>query len=277
MSNTAVRLITGFIGAAIILAILYLAPVWAYVILATAAAFVATWEFFNLTHPGDKLGQLHGTALTMAFYGLLVWTNFGHHHAPAVVWFATLIAPVSLLLTLLRPSEIPTALPRTAALTLGPAYLGATMAMMALIRSHGTNVQGAGLVLLTMMFAWMSDTGGYFAGRFIGGPKLYPKVSPNKTWAGSIGGLTAVVLGAVLAHFTFLPALPLGKGVLLAFVGGAVGQMGDLAESVLKRSAGVKDSGGILPGHGGILDRIDALVFCAVAMFVALESGWLGI
>lgn len=277
MSNLAVRLITGLIGAAAILAILYLAPLWAYLILATVAALVASWEFFNLTHPGDKLGQVHGTALTMAFYALLVSTHFGREHPAAVIWFVTLIAPVSLLLALLRPGEISTALPRTAALTLGPGYLGASMAMLALIRSFGSYTQGAGLVLLTMMCAWMSDTGGYFAGRFFGGPKLYQRVSPNKTWSGSLGGLAAVLFGAALAHFTFLPSLPLGRGLVLAFVAGALGQLGDLAESVLKRSANVKDSGGILPGHGGILDRIDALVFSSIAMFIALESHWLGI
>jgi phosphatidate cytidylyltransferase len=85
-------------------------------------------------------------------------------------------------------------------------------------------------------------------------------VSPKRTVEGALGGLAASVLSAVVAHFWFLPALPLGRGAALALVAGALGQAGDLGESVLKRSFGVKDSGGIVPGHGGILDRVDALL-----------------
>ena len=112
--------------------------------------------------------------------------------------------------------------------------------------------------MLALMLSWLSDTGGYFAGRLFGKHKLYPAVSPKKTVEGAIGGLAGAIVGALIAHFFYLRSLPLGHGVALALVAGAAGQAGDLGESLLKRSFGVKDSGGIVPGHGVLLDRARA-------------------
>src|SRR6185369_14671336 len=119
---------------------------------------------------------------------------------------------------------------------------------------------GPAFVVLALMLSWLSDTGAYFAGRFLGKHKLYEAVSPKKTIEGAVGGLAFAVLGALSAHFFYLPSLPLRDAVILAVVAGGIGQAGDLGESLLKRSVGVKDSGGIVPGHGGILDRVDALL-----------------
>jgi phosphatidate cytidylyltransferase len=184
----------------------------------------------------------------------------------------------ALLFTLFRPGEQSTALLRMSALALGPLYVGVAIAAVAALRRvepGGSSRVGAGLVVFALMIAWFSDTAGYFFGKSFKGPKLYPAVSPNKTWSGSLGGLLGSALGAVLAHFWYLPELPLGRGLAVAVVAGAFGQAGDLCESLMKRSAGVKDSGGILPGHGGILDRLDALMFVALVLYVAVRSGWL--
>jgi phosphatidate cytidylyltransferase len=112
-----------------------------------------------------------------------------------------------------------------------------------------------------MFLSWLADTGGYFAGRAFGKRKLYEKVSPKKTVEGAIGGLLGATAGAVFTSLVLLPELPVAHAVALGLVGGALGQMGDLTESLVKRATGVKDSGSIVPGHGGILDRIDALFF----------------
>jgi phosphatidate cytidylyltransferase len=118
------------------------------------------------------------------------------------------------------------------------------------------------------MLAWFGDTGGYFAGRFLGKHKLYPAVSPKKTVEGSLGGLAGSVVGALWASFGYLPSLPVAHAVPLAIVAGALGQAGDLGESLIKRSTGVKDSGQIVPGHGGILDRVDALIVTSSVVFL---------
>jgi phosphatidate cytidylyltransferase len=135
------------------------------------------------------------------------------------------------------------------------------MASLALVRDF--NPTGA-WVFLTMALAWGSDTAAYFVGRKFGKTKLAPRISPKKTLEGSAGGLAASVLGALAMSF-FLPGLSPIDAIALGILAGAAGQAGDLLVSVLKRSSGVKDSGGILPGHGGILDRVDALAFTAPA------------
>ena len=275
MSNFAVRLLTALVGIPIILGILYVAPPIGWFALCAAAMLIATWEFLSMTHHDDPMGRWLGMVLSLGVFALFVSTGFGAVHGTWLASGLAALAPIALLGSLTRPAAIPTALPRISAMLMAPLYLSLPMAALALVRTYGTPVQGGGLCLLTMMFAWMGDTGGYFAGKGIGGPKLYPAVSPNKTWSGAVGGLLGSVLGSVIAHFTFLPALSLAQGILLAVAAGAFGQIGDLCESILKRSAGVKDSGAILPGHGGILDRIDALLFCGLVMFAALQSGWL--
>ncbi|MDX2113290.1 MAG: phosphatidate cytidylyltransferase [Alphaproteobacteria bacterium] len=119
---------------------------------------------------------------------------------------------------------------------------------------------GAHVVLYLLFVVWATDIGAYFAGKRIGGPKLAPALSPNKTWAGLLGGMAAAAaVGAICASFTPYP-LSLVGCALLAMLLAVVAQAGDLFESWLKRRAGVKDSGTLIPGHGGLLDRIDGLV-----------------
>lgn len=133
---------------------------------------------------------------------------------------------------------------------------------------------GFKLVLWLMVAVAMTDTCAYFAGRRFGGPKLAPRISPKKTWSGLIGGTVGAALSGWVLGALF--GLPLDKAIVLAggaAVLAAVSQMGDLGESALKRSFGVKDSGSILPGHGGIMDRVDGLVAAAPLVALAELSG----
>ncbi|MFN3944480.1 MAG: phosphatidate cytidylyltransferase [Allosphingosinicella sp.] len=131
-----------------------------------------------------------------------------------------------------------------------------------------------GLVFWAMIVTWSTDIFAYFAGRAIGGPKLAPRISPNKTWAGLIGGMIgAGLLGWVAAGFFDLGAPFLWLGAVM----GLVAQLGDLYESAVKRRAGVKDSGGLLPGHGGVLDRVDGLLPVALLTLAIPMAGlWVG-
>lgn len=124
---------------------------------------------------------------------------------------------------------------------------------------------GLGWFLLALLVTWLSDTAAYLVGRSVGRNKLIPRVSPNKTIEGAVGGLVAAGITAVLCTLLFgLDIHPL-TAILLGIVLGAAGMIGDLSESMLKRRAGVKDSGDLIPGHGGMLDRIDALIFVLIA------------
>lgn len=121
------------------------------------------------------------------------------------------------------------------------------------------------LVLLVVMAA---DTAAYFVGSLIGRSKLYPAISPNKSWEGSSGGIVGSLLGATLAKFWFFPELSLVDIVLVGTLLSLSGQLGDLFESMLKRSFGVKDSGRMIPGHGGLLDRLDSLLFAFPTAYI---------
>ena len=125
---------------------------------------------------------------------------------------------------------------------------------------------GAGGILLLLVPIWACDSGAYFVGRAIGKHPLAPVVSPKKTWEGSVGGFVASVVAAVLVGRWALD-LPVMTGVGAGAIIGVLGQYGDLAESALKRSAGVKDSGRLIRGHGGLLDRLDSLMFAAPALY----------
>ncbi len=128
------------------------------------------------------------------------------------------------------------------------------------VRLHASPVNGPRLLLFPLAITWAADTTAYFVGRAMGKHPLAPHISPKKTWEGSIGGIVGSLLIGYAASF-FL-TIPLVHLLAMAFLGNVAGQMGDLLESAYKRSAGVKDSGSLLPGHGGVLDRIDALILC---------------
>lgn len=149
---------------------------------------------------------------------------------------------------------------RFAWLTFGLAYIGGATALLILMRcARETEVLVLGLIGIVIA----TDVGAYFAGRTIGGPKIAPSISPSKTWAGLGGGMAAASLFTALFALSLLSVFGINDVILSALFGAAlavVAQMGDFFESWMKRKAGVKDSGAIIPGHGGVLDRIDGLI-----------------
>ena len=152
-------------------------------------------------------------------------------------------------------------------------FLYAAAAEIASVLVRLDPVKGFAALMFVLLIVWVTDSGGYFAGRGIGGPKLWPRVSPKKTWAGAVGGLVASL--AVAAGFA---ALDLGKTLpllVLSAVLSTVSQLGDLFESAVKRRFGVKDSSQIIPGHGGLMDRLDGFVAAVVvaALFGFLRGG----
>jgi phosphatidate cytidylyltransferase len=267
-SNLAVRIATAAVGAPLIILLLYKGPPWGFFLLAFPVSLIAAWELFAMTHPGDRVSQVIGGGMA-AVASAAVYFSAGDARI-----LATLLICIPLagpLLTLIRLGDMQTAALRACAMGFGPLFVGIPITLLAVMR-RDLGTDGPGYVVVTIMFAWFGDTGGYFAGRFLGRHKLYEAVSPKKTVEGAIGGLAGSVLGALLAHFWFLPSLSLGHGIPLALFAGALGQAGDLGESVLKRSFGVKDSGAIVPGHGGILDRVDALMLTSAVTY--LYSLW---
>jgi phosphatidate cytidylyltransferase len=260
-SNLTVRVLTSVVAVPLLLAVLFYGPPLAWACLLFAAAAVAGFELFAMTTGRDGLLQAAGVTLSVA---LALVLYFATHSSRALLTLSLAVTLVGLLLPLFRVTDISRSGLQLMSLAAGPWYVGALLTSLSLLRRDF----GAGWVVLVLSVAWLADTGGYFVGRKFGNAKLYPKVSPNKTWAGLYGALLGSTLAGVVAALTYLPELPLLNGVVLGMFGGVFGQMGDLVESLLKRSVGVKDSGNIIPGHGGILDRIDAVLFVAPLTYV---------
>ena len=155
---------------------------------------------------------------------------------------------------------------------MGIFYVALPAAGLMLIRSGGST--GLAAVIFLMLVVWATDIAAYFGGRAIGGPKLWPRVSPKKTWSGGLSGLAAAILvGFVMSNYLF--GAPRGGDILAAAILSVFSQAGDFLESGVKRRFGVKDSGNLIPGHGGVLDRVDGL-FGAAAIALLLSAVGMG-
>lgn len=264
LKNLSLRLLTAAVGLPGIFYMLYGAPTYVFGIFSLLVAVVAAIELATMTLVGQRLLQ---TSMVLTTAGLEAVVLFRPDLLLTGLSGVLLIAG---LLVLVRPRTMGEASSHFGWLIAGPVYLGVSIGLMA--RLH-LRPDGGSWVLLAMCLAWGSDTGSYFAGRAFGRTQLYASISPKKTVEGALGGLITIVAMAIGMHYLFLPSLPVPHAVGLALVAGVLGQAGDLCISIIKRGAGVKDSGFLIPGHGGLLDRIDALLFTAVTTF--LYTRWL--
>lgn len=245
-----------------------------FTLLLAAAAAVAAHELIAMF---GEIGAPEVFGIAIA--GLLpigTWWAATHstHGYPAEVPALLAMAAMALLvLNLFRPGPIERAPQRAGYSALAWIYCGLLVAAVSGLRVRF----GFVWVILAFVVTWLNDTLAYFAGRFFGKTPFYPRVSPKKTWEGFAGGVVGSVVGAVgtKAFFSVVPQ-PRGEEFLLPWSGclavglgaAVLGPVGDLTESMLKRAAGVKDSGHLIPGHGGLLDRIDALLFVAPWIYV---------
>lgn len=217
-----------------------------------------------MSHPADPASQI---VLVLSTLGLSLGCYLSRGDSRIVLTAVFVATLVGVFLPLARIGDITTAAPRVFSGIAGPFYVGGALATLMLLR-RDFGPTGPALVLLVLVIAWIGDTGGYAFGSLLGGRKLYAAVSPKKTVAGFVGSLLMSTLGSLVTSLLFLPNLGVVGALGLGVFGGAMGQLGDLAESLLKRSTGVKDSGRLIPGHGGVLDRIDAILVVAPVVYV---------
>jgi len=264
-SNLALRLATAAVAVPIILYAVFIAPPWVFYLLALAASLVGVHELLAMTHPGDRASQAIGVVVTAAASAAVY---FRYDDPRTLVTVLAIVPVAGPLVTLVRLGPIETAALRASALGFAPLFVGPPLALLAALRPL-MGPPGSGAVLLALGLGWLADTFAYFAGRAFGRHKLYEAVSPKKTVEGAVGGLAGSVLWAVIASLWFMRgSLPMAHAVPLALVAGVLGQLGDLAESLFKRSMGVKDSGALVPGHGGVLDRVDAVLATSAVVFL---------
>ncbi|WP_342239176.1 phosphatidate cytidylyltransferase [Inquilinus sp. OTU3971] len=256
-SNLALRILSSLVLGPLILAAVYVGE-WEFAVIVALLAALGVDEWLRMVLPRRPPGWVR----VLAGLGILAVTiaaGCGGAVAGLVVLAAATVAfDIVVNLRLGTPGRMP---------ALGLPYLGLTVVALLHLRQDGWQP-----VLWLLLVVWATDIGGYIFGRWIGGPKLAPRLSPKKTWAGLVGGagLAAVAGAAAIAvlHRAGAALLAVPGAALLALVA----QAGDLAESAVKRHYGVKDSGDLIPGHGGVLDRIDGLLAAApvFALFTAL-------
>lgn len=305
MSHTGTRVLVAVVAIPGILALAWFGG-YAWALFVTAVLVTATTEFAGLARAKD----VHPQTGMMAAAGLLLLLVFLHErlsadipallggglHWPlqwqAFIWIVLLFVPAVFFVELFRNRPAP--LFNIATTVLGTLYIGLFLGTAVGIREiftvrefHVGPIFGTadlspaqaaqldawgGLTVIALLASiWMCDTAAYFGGRAMGKHKLFPRVSPNKTWEGAIWGFAAALATMAVARWLVVDYLSLAEALVIGAIVGVIGQLGDLVESLLKRDAGVKDSSGLLPGHGGVLDRFDSFIFVSPAVFLYLD------
>lgn len=273
------RILTALILAPLVLVLVFLGPMWLITLAVAGVAMLAAWEFLGLTM---QRGAKPPRVLTLGAIGLLFAGNYfmsssGYAVAEHTATLFGLLCVILLVYCTFRSSVERVLLDATSSV-FALFYLGLTLIPIPMLR-EATN--GPSLLAFLFLTVWAGDSVAMYAGRMFGNRKLAPNLSPNKTWAGAIGSVVgAVAVAGILlglsSYLTQWNSVRLSYAdevwwywLILAVVLNVAAQVGDLAESALKRSAGVKDSGTLLPGHGGVLDRIDALLLAAPVLWYA--------
>jgi phosphatidate cytidylyltransferase len=244
---------------------------WAYLVFLELLVVLGLVEFFRMArHKGAEPHGRSGVAAGMALVGLM---TLGH---PAASGLAVTVFFLLVLVLELRRGHPAGSVANLGATVLGVFYVGWLGGHLGLLRGLPAQAGhpeplGALVVYFTLLVTWAGDTGAYFVGRAFGRRPLFASVSPKKTVEGAVGGVFVSILAGVAGGAWLLPDLDLRDSILLGAVGGIVGPIGDLVESLLKRDFGVKDAGEVIPGHGGVLDRFDSLFFVAPVVYYYLK------
>lgn len=264
------RILTAIIGLPILLYTVWSQSPYFFAALTAIAAILALIEFYGLA---SKVGG-KPQAGAGCFFALTVLASFLFNAPQFAIAALISLSLVSLAIALRRSDDLKDSLTSVSSTTFGVLYVALLPGCLIGVRmlpdtvTHMTAPHLASK-LLTMFFAvvMMTDTGAFYVGRSFGRHKLAPRISPGKTIEGAIGGFATAMITGVLCKLIFFHEIPITHAIALGATIGVVGQVGDLAESMLKRGAGVKDSGNLLPGHGGMLDRIDSILFCAPLLY----------
>ena len=287
------RVLTALILIPLVLLAVFRAPLWLFLLISVVVALAAVFEYLDIAagygvQPFRLLTYLYTAALFVVFYYA---EAFGGGAVLAGILMLFLFAPFLLLIAATARVDLKAALPGAAMSYLALPYIGLPLLLLALLRE---SMRGWAYVVFTFLAVWVGDTAAMYVGKSVGRHKLAPRISPGKTVEGTLASLLfSVVVCCLFAHY--LPEIaallgrahlladvqeslligtppyaraPLWLAALLAAAINVAAQVGDLLESALKRGAGVKDSGTMLPGHGGILDRIDALLLALPVAFL---------
>lgn len=258
------RIITSIVGLAILIAIVSVGNLLVFWAVVSSVIVLGLLEFYHIaaarelpvyTLPGVLLGWM--VSLTPLFSKSFEETRLTDFTFSLVVLSLMLYA-------LFAKRSLAECIPALAITLFGILYVAWLLNHLVFLRALP---DGKRLVFYLLLVVWAGDTGAYYSGSFFGKHKLAPTISPKKTIEGAIGSFASSVLASGIAKWTFLPTLSAVDCVILGMILSFIAQCGDLCESLLKRGANVKDSGAILPGHGGMLDRLDGVMFAAPVLY----------
>jgi len=262
------RWITGLVTIPLLVLLISKGGTLLFAIIISIACILALWEYFGIVLYRSQSLSLFSFQLSAFIIGpAIIWAAYINSFK-IILGLIILNLIVSVLISLPKfkfdslVSEIVTKQ------VLGIVYIPLLISYLVLIRN---GIHGVSWIYFLLFIVFSGDIGSFYIGSFFGRHKLCPAVSPNKTIEGSVGGLVANLGSGALFKYFFMPLLPWGLSILFFLSIGVAGQVGDLFESELKRAGNIKDSGTLLPGHGGILDRVDALLFAAPVAYLFKE------
>jgi len=256
------RIATAAFGLPIlIIFIIYATPFYFWLLLA-GCILLGLMEFYHLLSKNiTNCFTLAGLGL-----GLLVSITFFKGSIPSVPssLVISLVVMVPFFISLTQAQDFSIVTLKLFGTIVGVFYVAWLLSHLLLIRvlPHGKN-----MIFFLLLVVWTGDTAAFYTGKFFGKHKLSPRISPKKTIEGALGGIFGSIIISAIAHFTFLKQINLANSIFLGFLLNVFGQLGDLTESLLKRGFRVKDSGTLIPGHGGILDRIDSILFAGPSLY----------
>jgi len=254
------RLVAAAVGLAVLIPSLVFGGVLAVEIIIVLVSLVVLTEYAAMAFPDDR----HASFAWLLLGWGAVYTAWLHGPQGAIAPTLGGLVLATLVFVTLRPGpELSRAADRAGRYVLGIGWIALLASFVGLRRFD----DGLAWIFLVLAISWCGDTGGYFAGRFFGKHKLYPRISPKKTWEGVAGGVALAVVGVFVVRAVGLPQLSPAACVAGGAAACLLGVVGDLSESMMKRAFDVKDSGWIMPGHGGLLDRIDSVLFVAPAIY----------
>jgi phosphatidate cytidylyltransferase len=231
---------------------IFWAPLWFFIIVAAAMALLCYFEYSNIVAAhGIPPPGIEGGALGLLLFLDLSWIR---------------IVAVAALTLSLRLGDLAKGLTYAASIVFGAVYIFGAWRCSIDLRELSPN-----WILFALAINWVGDIAAYYVGRAIGRHKLAPRVSPGKTVEGAVGSLLGALIFAAAFRHWLMPAVPAIQVAVLAIAGNIAGQLGDLTESAIKRGAGMKDSGTLLPGHGGWLDRLDSSLFTLPVIYTLLR------
>ncbi len=260
------RVLTALVGLPVLVLLVFHGSTLLFFLAVLIVALIGLDEFYHLLGGGGLkvqrfLGLLLGSLLLVGFYA-------GNGGLVAGVVASSIL--LVLLFRVFSSREVNQAITEIGITFFGVFYVCYLMGYLILLRGEASGREWIFFLFLTV---WAGDTGAYYLGTYLGRHKLYPKISPKKTCEGALGGVACALIAATVGWKVLFPSaslsilLPLGGGL------GVIGQLGDLAESLLKRCSGTKDSGSLLPGHGGVLDRFDGILFAAPILYYLITLG----